>query len=116
MARMPAHRTLIFALLTSGFALFAAQRVPSGTPRGTPGGATVTVQAGWSLETGKDLIVLTPPETDTHVAIADSQAADAKAAVERAWAAYKPDPKRPVKLVMPRPAREGWDERQVFDY
>lgn len=22
----------------------------------------------------------------------------------------------PVKIVMPRPAREGWDERQVFDY
>jgi CubicO group peptidase (beta-lactamase class C family) len=113
---MPAHRTLIFALLASSFALFAAERVTSDTPRVTPGGATVTVPARWSLETGKDLIVLTPPEMDTHVVIADSQAADAKAAVETAWAAYKPDAKRPVKLVTPRPAREGWDERQVFEY
>jgi CubicO group peptidase (beta-lactamase class C family) len=29
---------------------------------------------------------------------------------------YKPDSKRPIKLITPRPAREGWDERQVFDY
>ena len=66
--------------------------------------------------TGKDLVILEPPETDTHIAIIDSQAIDAKAAVTAAWAAYKPDAKRPLKLVTPRPAREGWDDRQVFDY
>jgi CubicO group peptidase (beta-lactamase class C family) len=32
------------------------------------------------------------------------------------WAAYKPVTQRPIKLATPRPAREGWDERQVFDY
>ena len=62
------------------------------------------------------MVILTPPETDTHIAIVDSQAADAKAAVAAAWAAYKPESKRPIKLVTPRPAREGWDERQAFDY
>ena len=30
--------------------------------------------------------------------------------------AYNPAAKRPLKLVTPRPAREGWDERQVFEY
>ena len=39
-----------------------------------------------------------------------------EAAVAEAWAAYKPESKRPIKLVTPRPAREGWDEREVFDY
>jgi hypothetical protein len=58
------------------------------------------------------MVILEPPETDTHIAIVDSQAADAKAAVEAAWAAYKPAAKRPLKLVTPRPAREGWDERE----
>lgn len=94
----------------------APERVTVNTARVTPGGATFTVPSGWTIETGKDLVVLTPPETDTRVAIGDSQAADAKAAVEAAWAAYNPESKRPVKLVTPRPAREGWDERQVFDY
>jgi len=96
--------------------LSVPERVTADTARVTPGGATFTVPSGWSIETGKDLVVLIPPETDTHVAIFDAQAADAKAAVEAAWAAYKPESKRPLKLVTPRPAREGWDERQLFDY
>ena len=94
----------------------AIERVTADTPRVTSAGATFKVPAGWSIETRKDFVILTPPETDTHIAIVDSQAADAKAAVTAAWAAYKPESKRPIKLVTPRPAREGWDERQVFDY
>jgi CubicO group peptidase (beta-lactamase class C family) len=94
----------------------APERVTADTARVTPGGATFKVPAGWSIVTGKDMVILEPPETDTHVAIVDSEAADAKTAVAAAWAAYKPEAKRPIKLVTPRPAREGWDERQVFDY
>jgi len=94
----------------------APERVAADTPRVTPGGATFKVPAGWSIVTGKNLVILEPPETDTHIAIVDSQAADASAAVADGWAAYKPEAKRPLKLVTPRPAREGWDERQSFDY
>lgn len=92
------------------------ERVSADTPRVTPGGATFTIPSGWSIVTGKNLVILEAPEPDTHIAIFDSQAGDAAGAVAAAWAAYKPDSKRPVKLVTPRPAREGWDERQVFDY
>src|ERR1700686_626797 len=94
----------------------AVERMTTDSPRVTSAGATFKVPAGWSIETGKDFVILTPPETDTHIAIVDSQAPDAKAAVAAAWAAYKPESKRPIKLVTPRPARDGWDERQVFDY
>src|SRR5882762_10748363 len=94
----------------------APERVAADTPRVTPGGATFMVPSGWSIVSGKNLVILEPPETDTHIAIVDSQAADASAAVAAGWAAYKPEAKRPLKLVTPRPAREGWDERQVFDY
>jgi CubicO group peptidase (beta-lactamase class C family) len=94
----------------------AVERMTADTPRVTSAGATFKVPAGWSIETRKELVILTPPETDTHIAIVDSQAADAKAAVAAAWAAYKPESKRPIKLVTPRPPREGWDERQAFDY
>src|ERR1700680_1000490 len=94
----------------------AIERVTADTPRVTSAGATFKVPTGWSIETRKDFVVLTPPETDTHIAIVDSQPADVAAAVAAAWAAYKPESKRPIKLVTPRPAREGWEERQVFDY
>src|SRR5262249_3325450 len=90
----------------------------SDTPHSTAGGATFTVPAGWSMSQSHEvnLVVLGPPERDTTIAIVDTQAADAKAAVEAAWAVYKPEAKRPLKLVTPRPGRDGWDERPVFDY
>jgi CubicO group peptidase (beta-lactamase class C family) len=93
-----------------------AEVVSADTAKVSPGGATFTVPAGWSLETGKDLVLLTPPETDTHLAIFDAQAPDAGAAVKAAWAAYKGGQTHALKIVTSRPAREGWDERQVFDY
>src|SRR6202453_2759314 len=94
----------------------APELVAADSSRVTPGGATFTVPAGWSMATGKNLVVLNPPETDTHIAIFDSVATDAKSAVAAAWVAYKPAANRPLKLVTPRSAREGWDERQVFEY
>src|SRR5271156_6092363 len=92
------------------------ERVAADTSRVTPGGATFTIPAGWAIASGKNLVILSPPEPDTHIAIFDTEATDAKSAVAAAWAAYKPAANRPVKLVTPRPAREGWDERQVFEY
>jgi CubicO group peptidase (beta-lactamase class C family) len=124
------RRRLSAALLTFGFIsqapLFAgtvqaksaasAETVSADAHRTTPGGATFTVPAGWSIQPGKDSVVLTPPETDSHIAVVDTHANDARSAVTAAWEVYKPGMKRPIKLVTPRPAREGWDERQVFDY
>ena len=104
------------ATTTQSVPAAAPERVASDTQRFTPGGAQFTVPAGWSITTTKNMVLLTPPEADTHLAIVDTQSADAKAAVAAAWAAYKPDSKRPIKLITPRPAREGWDERQVFEY
>ena len=92
------------------------EKLTADTPRVTAAGATFTGPAGWSITTEKNLVLLEPPETDTHIAIVDSDAADARSAVAAGWAAYKPEAKRPLKLVTPRPARNGWEERQVFDY
>lgn len=94
----------------------APERLTVDAKRATAGGATFTAPSGWSVATGKNMVVLEPPETDTHIAIVESETADAKAAVAAAWAAYKPSANRPLKLITPRPARNGWEERQVFDY
>jgi len=94
-----------------------AEVMPADAEKVSPGGASFKVPAGWSLETAKNLEVLTPPETDTHVAIFDAgAAADAKSAVTAAWAALKGGQTHSLKIVTPRPAREGWDDRQVFEY
>lgn len=94
----------------------APERVAADTQRATPGGATFTVPGGWSINAGATSVVLEPPETDSHLAIVDTHATDAAAAVAAAWAVYRPEMKRPLKLSTPSPARDGWDERRSFDY
>jgi len=125
---MSMYRTVVVAFVLLAFAAFAPrataqasasaapQVVSADTPSVTPGGATFTVPAGWSIATGKNMVVLAPPETDTHIVIFDSQASDAKTAVAAAWAAFNPAKTWPQKLVTPLPPRKGWEERQVFDY
>jgi CubicO group peptidase (beta-lactamase class C family) len=86
------------------------------TPRSTPGGATFTAPEGWSLVAGDSFVILQPPETDTHLIIADVTAGDADAAVAAAWKLYQPGPTRPLRIALDRPARQGWDQRRVYDY
>jgi CubicO group peptidase (beta-lactamase class C family) len=94
-----------------------AEVVQEDSAKATPSGATFKVPAGWSLESAKDLQVITPPEPDSHIAIFDAgAAASAQAAVTAAWAALKGSQTHPLKLVSPLPARDGWDERQFFSY
>ena len=93
-----------------------AEKIAAKSGRVTTGGASVTVPENWSLTTVGNNFILEAPEADTRVAIVDISAVDAKAAVAAAWASYRPDAKLVFKLATPRPAREGWEERQVFDY
>jgi CubicO group peptidase (beta-lactamase class C family) len=94
----------------------ATEKVEKDSPRATAAGATFTVPAGWTITTKGPVVVLTPPETDSHVAVVDVKAKDAEAAVAAAWVAYKPGFKRPLRIALPQTARDGWDERKVFQY
>jgi CubicO group peptidase (beta-lactamase class C family) len=94
----------------------AGERLAADSQRTTPAGATFAAPGGWSISAGASSVVLEPQERDSHVAIVDVRAADAAAAVAAAWAAYRPDMKRPLKLATPSPARNGWDERRTFNY
>src|SRR6202171_5914183 len=94
----------------------SAGQLGSETKHSTPAGSTFTAPAAWSLRGEGNMIVLTPPEPDSHLAIVDVKAADAASAVTTAWSTYRPDFKRPVKLMTPAPARDGWDERKNFNY
>ncbi|MBP7147911.1 MAG: beta-lactamase family protein [Acidobacteria bacterium] len=95
----------------------APETVDDDTPRTTPAGATFTVPAGWTVTTRGASTVLTPPETDSHVAIVDVPSAkEADAAVAAGWAVYKPEFSRPLRLSVPQAARNGWDEQKAFQY
>lgn len=86
-------------------------------PATTTSGASFTAPAGWVQADKAKVIEFVAPEGDFRVALVDvGEAADARAAVAAAWKTWAPDAARPPKLVTARPARNGWDERQVFDY
>src|SRR5215471_10454176 len=91
-------------------------RLNEDSPRATPAGATFTAPAGWTLTTKPSMVVLDPPEPDSHVVIVDVKAKDAGGAVAAAWAAYMPGFKRVLEIALPQAAREGWEERRVFQY
>lgn len=83
----------------------------------TPGGVTYTISPGWTSRTISNVVELSAPEGDLKIALIDVGAsADVNAAVSAAWAAWMPANARTPKLVTARPARNGWEERQVVDY
>jgi CubicO group peptidase (beta-lactamase class C family) len=94
----------------------AKELLAADSPRATSAGATFTAPAGWTIATRGRVVVLEPPEGDSHLAIVDVEAKDADAAVAAAWAAYIPEFKRPLKIAQPGMAREGWEERRTYSY
>ena len=94
----------------------AAEVLAADSPRATPGGATFTAPAGWSVLTRDTQVVLAPPERDSHLVLVDVRAADADAAAAAAWTAWEPAMKRPLRLAVDRPARQGWEQRRVYTY
>ena len=62
----------------------SSEQIASETKRSTPAGATFTAPPAWSMRGEANLIVLTPPEPDSHLSIVDVKAADAASAVTAA--------------------------------
>jgi Beta-lactamase len=79
-------------------------------------GATFTLPAGWSMTTEVSSNTLQPPDPDTHLVLLEQRAPDAATAVANAWKSYRPNWKRPLKVAMDLPAREGWSVRKQFIY
>jgi CubicO group peptidase (beta-lactamase class C family) len=86
------------------------------TRQTTSSGATFTAPAGWSVTSGANKRVLDPPEGDSHIALVDVEAPDAGSAVASAWASYRPDARRPLKIALPQAPNNGWEERHLYSY
>jgi len=98
------------------FAATLILAVPVFGQSATPAGATFTVPEGWKMTTRGPMVLIDPPEPDSHVAIVDVKAKDASAAVAAGWAVYKPDFKRSLRIAVPQDPRNGWEERMGFQY
>ena len=114
--RRPIQGLAALLLLVSGGAA-SAQPVSADTPEKTPAGATFTLPKAWSLQTQDSVVVASPPEADTHLAIVEvGAAADAKAAAAKAWSLYDAGRAHPFKDLSAAPPRNGWEERASVDY
>lgn len=94
----------------------ARERLAAETPKEMAGGTTFTAPAGWSYLERDGVAILETPEPDSRIAVVESTAADAEAAVAEAWRKYRPDFKRPLKLKTEYPGRDGWDLYVSLDY
>ncbi len=93
-----------------------AAPVAADTPAATATGTTFTVPTAWELTPRGKASLVAPPESDTRLVVVEvGAAADAKAAAAAAWMAYGVAAP-PFKLVTPRAAKTGWEERAVVDY
>jgi CubicO group peptidase (beta-lactamase class C family) len=92
------------------------EKLTADTPRTTTAGNTFIAPAGWSISVRGDATILGAPEGDSWVALVDVRAGDADAAVKAAWAAYKGEPRWPVKVATDAPANDGWTDRRGYVY
>lgn len=112
---------LVLALAFAGSTVGASpapaeEALAADTPLAMVGGATFTAPMGWRVSAAANKRVLEPPEADSRLALVDVQAMDAAAAVAAAWASYRPDANRPLKVTTPQAPYNGWEERRVFSY
>ena len=82
----------------------------------TEAGVTLTVPAGWRVAARADALLVDPPDGDSHLMLTSVDAADAASAVASAWRSYRPGENRPLRIALPQEARNGWDERHIYEY
>ena len=90
--------------------------VAGDTPWADTDGNTFIVPDGWKVATFDTMTVLTAPEGDSHLAFVDVSAANAEAARDAAWKAYKPDMKWPLLATTEAPDRNGWSKGKNYEY
>lgn len=93
-----------------------AEKLAADTPKTTVQGNTFIAPAGWSIRVRGPSTILEAPERGSRVALIDVRASTAEEAVAKAWAACQPDAKRPVKVIKKAADRDGWTDRQTWEY
>jgi CubicO group peptidase (beta-lactamase class C family) len=104
------------ATATTSASAAASETLTGDTPSTTVVGNTFIAPAGWTRTVRGPATVLTPPEPGSAIALVDLRAPSADSAVAAAWRAYKPDAAWPLKVVNPKPDKDGWTDRANYSY
>jgi CubicO group peptidase (beta-lactamase class C family) len=83
----------------------------------TVAGVKFTVPKDWLEQQKGSLVIVTAPENNAQLVIANvGKAANAQAAIAQAWQAFQPGFQRKVLMSTSAPPREGWDEITGVSY
>ncbi|HEY3813937.1 MAG TPA: serine hydrolase domain-containing protein [Caulobacteraceae bacterium] len=117
MNRLAVTLAAFAALLILPATAFAQAGAAADTPGKTPSGIAYTQPKDWSVTVKGPVTVFSAPENNLSLAVVDAGAAPTgQAAADKAWSLYKPGATRPVRLVSPGTAGDGWDERVGIAY
>jgi CubicO group peptidase (beta-lactamase class C family) len=94
----------------------AEQVLTADTPSTTVAGNTFIAPSGWRVAVRGPATVLAAPEPGSQIALVDVDADSPEAAVAKAWAAYKPDAKWPLKVTNDYPDKDGWSRIRDYSY
>lgn len=93
----------------------SSQPASPDTLRTLGNGARFVSPGRWSVRVEPAAIILSAPESGSHITIADGGAASADAAVAVAWKVHRSGT-APTATGVKRPPREGWDETFLYRY
>lgn len=94
----------------------APERLAADTPKTTVTGNTFIAPKDWTLTVKGPATILEAPEGGSWIALVDVAAKDDDEALAKAWTAYRPDAKWPIKVSNDLPDRDGWSKRRVYEY
>src|SRR5215472_10348979 len=94
----------------------ASERLSVDTAKTTVLGNSFVAAKDWSIRVAGSATILEAPERNSWVALIDVQAKTQEEALARAWQAYKPDAKWPVKVSTDQANEDGWSQRRSYEY
>ncbi len=92
------------------------EKLTADTPKTTVAGNPFIAPKDWSITVKGSATIVSAPENNSWVALVDVKAKTAEAALELAWAAYKPDHKWPLEASTTSPDKDGWARITQFGY
>lgn len=117
MMRIITKSMVAFGLLCASTALYPSSLVAAQTAGKTASGVSYTQPKDWTATSKGSATVFAAPEADLEIVVVSAgQASGAEAAAKNAWAVYKPEAAREVRLVTPIAPGDGWDERVSIAY
>src|SRR6516162_8232496 len=92
------------------------EHLSADSPRTTVLGTAFIAPKDWSIRVKGPATILESPEANSWIVLVDVQANGQDEALAKAWQAYKPGAKWPVKVSNDLPDRDGWSRRRYYDY